>query len=314
MSDMQTTPEVKAILVSDIHLQSKPPIARANESDWFGAMNKPLNELWALQKRCNLVPVVYAGDIFDKWNTGPETINFAIKHLPPGYAIPGQHDLPNHNYGEIKRSAYWTLVSSGILENLEPEKETVITKDILIYSFPWGFKPKPIKPKEGIIQLAIIHAFVWTKDTGYRGASVTHRIGTYRKALSGYDAVAFGDNHKGFIKKIPDGAWVCNCGGFMRRRVDEIDYKPGCGLLHADGSISRYYFTTAGEAFNETSKGEEDLSDKFNMEAFAESLNELGKDGSFDFIAALNRFISDNNVSEETKKIILNACDEGATK
>ena len=314
MSDMQSTPEVKAIFVSDVHLQQKPPLARASEPDWFAAMARPLNELRALQKRCNGVPIFYAGDIFDRWNSPPEVINFALKYLPSGYAIPGQHDLPNHNYGEIKRSAYWTLVKAGTLEDVPGGCNIEVNDDLMVHGFPWGFKPEPIEPVKELLQIAIIHSFVWTKETGYHGAPVTSRIGTYRKALQGYDAVAFGDNHKGFIKKIPDGAWICNCGGFMRRKIDEVDYRPGCGLLHADGSVTRYHFTTAEECFESVSESESVLSDKFDMEAFTEALNELSRDGSFDFVSALKHAITDNKVPKNVAKIILNACDEGMPK
>lgn len=314
MPDVQSTPEAKAIFVSDIHLQQKPPLARASEPDWFTAMARPLNELRALQKRCNGVPIFYAGDIFDRWNSPPEVINFALKYLPEGYSIPGQHDLPNHNYEEIRRSAYWTLVKAGKLLDIRATGQTLINNNIMLHGFPWGFKPGPVDHADDFLQVAIIHSFVWTKDTGYPGAPVTSRIGTYRKALQGYDAVAFGDNHKGFIKKIPDGAWICNCGGFMRRKIDEIDYRPGCGLLHSDGSITRYHFTTAEECFESVSESERALSDKFDMEAFTNALNELGRDGSFDFVSALKRFITDNKVPETVSKIILNACDEGMGK
>ena len=36
------SPQVLAILCSDLHLQMKPPVARSAEPDWFAAMRRPL--------------------------------------------------------------------------------------------------------------------------------------------------------------------------------------------------------------------------------------------------------------------------------
>ena len=105
----KNTENIIAIFAADLHLSLKAPIWRSTEQDWFEAMLRPLVELRTLATLHNC-PIVYAGDIFDKWNSPPELINFAIEHLPKGHAIPGQHDLPLHNYEDIRKSAYWTLV------------------------------------------------------------------------------------------------------------------------------------------------------------------------------------------------------------
>ena len=121
---MSTAPVI-ALLVGDIHLSAKAPLCRAKEPDWFEAMARPLMELVDLQKQIGkesdgIPPILCAGDVFDRWNSPPELINFALEYLPPQmYSIPGQHDLPNHNYNEIDRSAYWTLVAANKITNVE---------------------------------------------------------------------------------------------------------------------------------------------------------------------------------------------------
>ena len=54
-------------------------------------MQRSLEQIRDLQKEFDC-PVICAGDIFDKWNSPPELINFAYDNLPEIYAIPGQHD------------------------------------------------------------------------------------------------------------------------------------------------------------------------------------------------------------------------------
>lgn len=104
---------VIAVLCSDIHLCHTCPPARSNEPNWYDAMARTLDELAGIASHY-YVPILCAGDVFDRWNSPPELINFAIKHLPPMHCIPGQHDLPNHSLEDIRRSAYST--SAGCSE------------------------------------------------------------------------------------------------------------------------------------------------------------------------------------------------------
>jgi len=303
-------PDVRAILVADIHLQARAPVCRAGEPDWFAAMAKPLEELYQLTETHD-VPVIYAGDIFDRWCVGPEVINFALEHLPRGYAVPGQHDLPNHNYNEIERSAYWTLVEANHIGNLKPGEEVVLPGNIVATGWPWGFTPEPL-PKERrstVPNIAVVHSLIWTKGTGYPGAPAAGRVGAYNKALAGYDVAVFGDNHKGFITETKGGVTVCNCGGFMRRKSDECDYRPGVGLLHGDGTVVRHYLDTTGEHFAATTAAEKVVEDVLDMGAFVEGLRGLGAQDALDFVAALRRFIADNKTPQRVTEIILEACE-----
>jgi hypothetical protein len=73
-----------------------------------------------LKGRLGNPPIVYVGDIWDHYRQPPEAINWAIRELPKGYAIPGQHDLRHHNYEDIKKTAYWTLMEAGVILDMRP--------------------------------------------------------------------------------------------------------------------------------------------------------------------------------------------------
>ena len=317
--------DVRAIVAADIHLQIRPPLARADEPDWFAAMARPLAALRDLQEQYDGVPIFYAGDIFDRWNSPPELVNFALEHLPRGYAVPGQHDLPNHAYADIGRSAYWTLVKAGHITNLPPMEpytddawydndaafgDDCYTTVPMVYGFPWGWRVCPIEPSNSLT-VCLAHRFVWTKATGYPGAPKEGTMQGIRNAIEGYDAAVFGDNHKGFIRRIKGGPCVCNCGGFMRRKTDEADYRPGVGLLHADGTITRHYFDTDGERFTTFTDAEEAVTQHLDMTAFVEGLQTLGADDALDFENALNRFIRDNKIAEPVARAVLSAYEGG---
>lgn len=302
-------PRVRAILVSDLHLQQRPPLARSCEPDWFDAMARPLAEIRGLLRK-HKAPVIYAGDIFDRWNAGPEVINFALRRLPRGFAVPGQHDLPNHDYDQMERSAYGTLVAADHLVNLPPGEPYEVAPGLTVTGFPWGVDPHPHERPKGCtdITVAVIHRFIWTKGTGYPGAPEEAHLKAIRRKLKGYDVAVFGDNHKGFL--VPDGPTkIINCGGMMQRKTDEADYRPGCGLLHYDGTITRHYFNTTRDVIIEYTEGESAVERLLDMSAFVGHLRELGEDDELDFRAAVTRFFAENDIDEQVKTIIREALD-----
>lgn len=298
---------MRAIVASDIHLQAKSPVARSAEPDWFEAMARPLREIGALVAEYD-VPVIYAGDIFDRWCAGPEVINFALRELPNGYAIPGQHDLPNHNYNDIERSAYWTLVEAGHLIDMPAGMETRVGFSLYAYAYPWGFPPTPIEPENGMLNIAVCHRFIYTKTTGYPGAPPTATVSAQAGALRGYAAAVFGDNHKGFQAATKGGPFVFNCGGLMRRKTDERDYKPGVGLLLSDGTIKRHYLDTTADKFIQETEAAKAVERLLDLSAFAHELEGLGAGDGLDFTEAVAAFVRANKLPPRVRDIITAAC------
>jgi DNA repair exonuclease SbcCD nuclease subunit len=310
VSDAEELSDVRAIFVSDLHLSATAPLARSAEPDWFAAMQRPLDELKHLIKVSNDAPVLYAGDIFDRWNASAETINFALAHLPYGYAVPGQHDLPNHNYGEIERSAYWTLVAAGLIHNLKPEEPVQVKTNkgeiLELHGFPWGFDPEPVDEDYEKVMIAICHKYVWIPGCEYEGASDTGLVSNWQ--LGGWDAVAFGDNHCGF--DYDDGKTrIINCGGMMRRRINEMAYRPSCGILHEDGTISRHYFDITQDVFAKYTENETIVERLLDASQFVAGLRDLDSGEALDFLLAVRRFLEENNVSPVVADYVRRACE-----
>ena len=282
-------------------------MARSAEPDWFAAMQRPLDEIAALAEHHGCPPILYAGDIFDRWNAGPEIIHFALRHLPHGWAVPGQHDLPNHNYDELHRSAYGVLVEADLLTNIPPGVRMHIGGGVAVTGFPWGFPPKPIETDGDTCEVALIHKFVWIKGCGYPGAADEAFLSI--KNLRGYTVAVYGDNHKGFLvkPKTEKDPWVLNCGGLMRRKIDERDYKPGIGLLMEDGSVTRHHLCTEGEKFTTLTAAEEAVAQTLNMSEFVDELKALGGGDALNFEATMKRFMDQNNTPPDVREVILEA-------
>jgi len=304
---VRTTDKVLAILCADIHLSLRPPRARRKEADWFDAMACSLGELTALANRYE-APILCAGDIFDYWRAEPELINFALNHLPNMYAIPGQHDLPLHNIDLIKRSAFWTMVLAEKIEPIIHKTPILIENDIVVHGFPFGSPILPFEEQSKKYHIALAHDYFWTDVYHFPGAPKEHEASQYRSKIKGYFAVAFGDNHKGFLTKV-NNIPVLNCGTLMRRKTDEAEYEPQIGLLCASGQILIHKLKTSHESLltaKDEAEGVRKMLTAHDLDDFVTGLMELqGK--TFDFLEAIEFAMKEKMVDNNVRQIILEA-------
>lgn len=304
MSHLPKPTEVLAILCSDIHLSHKPPIGRSAEPNWYAAMSRQLERLQSLQEK-HRCPVICAGDLFDRWNSPPELINFAIRNLPEQfYAIPGQHDLPNHRIEDIKRSAYWTLVEAGVVRHLNGTEEF---DNLIVDAYPWGVDVDICRHNAKRICLVVVHAYCWRNKAGsYPGAPKENKVNEWKKRLKGYDAAVFGDNHCGFYDKASN---IFNCGTFMRRKVDD-PLETYVGALLSSGEIYLLTLDNSQDKWVERPEGLRGLEREWELDDFIQDLSQL-ESRSFDFEERLLRFCHDNRVKSEVVDLIQGALEAG---
>lgn len=313
LPDVRAGDKVLAVLLSDIHLDHTPPVWRSAEPDWYAAMERPLRQVYNLcgEHKC---PAVVAGDIFHKWNQPPEMINWAIRRMRLSdfgvYAIPGQHDLPHHRYQDIHKSAYWTLVMAGTVEDLGAGEYRAHSEELVLHSFPWG---TPVTPMEGVFgrfynratHLAVIHEYCWTEGQSFPGCREDQHWKQHEKNLKGFDAAVFGDNHRGFLR-----GKILNSGGLMRRHADEINYSPHVGLLYPGGKIRAVTLDTSEDKFLATDdKSPAHKEASVVLAAFLTTLSQL-KDQLTDFAEACNRWMDKNKTDMEVRKIVLTSLEE----
>lgn len=299
---------VVAVLCSDIHLSHKAPLIRTAEPNWYDAMARPLQQLQII-KDFYKAPIICAGDVFDKWNSPPELINFALECLPKMYSIPGQHDLPYHDNDQIEKSAYWTLAQTEKIYHLEPAVIHVIDS-FRVVAFPWGHEPAPFEQGEKYTSLAVVHKYIWMNEqTSYKDAPRAAKIATVRGSLAGYSSAVFGDNHKGFLST--NGlTQVINCGGFMRRNADQLDYRPQVGLLHSSGKISTVLLDCSEDKFLNISAIEEIANTIQGMSEYLTSLKQLMGGCGLDFRTSIERYLHDKKVRKEVAAKIIETLEE----
>ena len=251
------------------------------------------------------VPFVVAGDLFDKWNPPPELIEFAIRQLPKQtYTIPGQHDLPNHNYELRHKSAYGVLAAAGRITDI-PSNIPYMINGVIVWACPWEHEIKASARRGGHLEICVAHQYLWIKQHSYPGANPQHNVNQMGR-LKRFDASFFGDNHKGFIL-TRRGTTVMNCGGFMRRKSDEQNYQPCVGLLYEDGSVERWALDTTKDHFVRNAELDK-LVPEVDMDEFISEMKRLG-DVAIDFPDHIKRYIANHdlpvNVSEALEKLIV---------
>jgi DNA repair exonuclease SbcCD nuclease subunit len=308
--------KVVAICTSDWHLSHKPPVWRSNEPDWYAAMQRPLDEINNLVKKYKC-KVFCAGDIFDKWNSPPELINWTMQHIPPDvYSIPGQHDIPNHNIREMKKSAYRTLcMGREIICNLHPETYDTFPfmiddANVEIWAWPFGKQLKSI-PVDNTFAIALVHDYAWIPGFSYPNAPKEKHLFMKSQHLIngkyyGYDVIVYGDNHKSFQTQIGKTT-IFNCGTLMRRKSDEENYKPQVGLLYSDGSVEPHYLDISRDKHlaAEEAKPREQM-EELDMDELADELRKLGS-SALDFSDAVKQYCVSKGVKEPVQDIILKA-------
>lgn len=302
---------VVALFIADVHLSVKPPIARSDEPSWFGAMERSLKQLRNLQAQHPNAIVLCAGDIFDRWNSPPELINWALERLPHLHAIPGNHDLPNHRPELAYRSAYGTLVRAGRVTELGGWP--VYSNSLAIYGRPFGEEvPKIRKEADGQgVRVLVTHEYLWTTGSGYLGAPEESRLSNVAKSFRGFDVVIVGDNHIPFERVVKGGTQVVNCGGFFRRKATERDHKPRVGLIHASGAVSFVHLDCAEDKLSD--RGEGDLAKVLGQESeegwmadYVASMKEL-ESTELDFADNIQRALRESKARPEVKKLVLEA-------
>jgi hypothetical protein len=206
------------IVSADLHLQLVPPRCRIEGEDgWLGYQDARLRRIVDIANE-NGEDLYWVGDIFDRAYSPHILISMFIDAMQgldrSCYIMAGNHDLPNHSWEDVNRSAY------GVLSALA---QTGTNKIKLIGSSPYNFIPFG---KDGYFDngsgVLFIHRFVVpTKNDvppGAEAVTAKYLVEEYPEAK----LIICGDNHHKFVKTVVDST-VLNCGCCTKRNIDFKD-------------------------------------------------------------------------------------------
>lgn len=300
---------VQFVYAADLHLGSKPPIARSGE-DWIEAQRRTLRQVSRLCEEHDC-PLVLGGDVFHKWAEPAEIINMALEWLDDvpdrlTFGVAGNHDLKNHNLADIDKTALGTLIRANRMHLLEPNG-VVSIKQVRLHGFSWGVEPTPPKDPHSLsLDIAVIHAYCFNKRTAHPGANPEESVLSWARRLKGYNLALMGDQHTTIHYKT-DGFELFNPGSLMRRNADQKNHRPCVGLVMSDGTVDPVYLDCSKDVLEEgTPQSKPDAPD---AGAFLNELESLGEIG-IDFRASMDRWVAANPVSTRAKALINAAMEE----
>ena len=103
---------------------------------------------------------------------------------------------------------------------------------------------------------------------------------------------------------------IFNCGTLMRRKSDEVDYKPQVGLLYSDGTVKPHYLDISKDIHLTADEAKEaEALDEIDMEVFAAELRKLGS-SALDFADAMKHFWSKEKTKQKVKDLITKAMEK----
>jgi predicted phosphodiesterase len=311
---------VAAIMVSDTHFSHDPPRARSGEKDWYGCMGRQLKELRELQEKYRC-PVLHAGDLFDRWNSPHELVNFLMDRLPLQlYAVCGNHDLPNHRIEDIGRSAFWTLCRAGRITPLMVNAP-VGTGSLRLWGFPAGWERMSlvIDPRKApgslALDVAVCHGYLYRRRSeAHPKAAESGKLSRWKALFAKFDAAVTGDNHATW--KAVFRVWkkrkvrIFNPGAMYRRDADQQEQRPVCGLLLPDGRIKVHRFDCRLDVLSETGAETNNNGEGIDLAAFIAELRKNSEKSALDFRESVKRYLDSNPVPDGARRAVLEALEE----
>ncbi|MFX0132403.1 MAG: metallophosphoesterase [Candidatus Hodarchaeota archaeon] len=204
---------MKILIAADLHLRKDKPKCRLDEN-WIYIQEKSLEKIVILGKAYSVDFYYFPGDIFEYSNVQDEIKNMFLKYFLPVkdkvIMLPGNHDLPYHNYNLINKSSY------GVIRNYFIED-----------GFYYGQKIDNIKTK--FSEFVGIHILVWEKSKPINAEGLSSN--ELFELLPNYKYIFTGDNHHRFIVK-KKGRFIINPGCITRQAADFKNYIPSVYILN----------------------------------------------------------------------------------
>jgi DNA repair exonuclease SbcCD nuclease subunit len=148
-------------------------------------------------------------------------------------AIPGQHDLPNHNLKQYRKSAIGVLSEAEAIKLIGTEHYFALKKYPFLFPFPYGHPIKKLSLEKSIkTPIAMSHQMVienkplWPEQEAPKGHQLLKKFPQYHLILTG-------DNHLPFTIEY-EGRRLVNPGAMTRTVADQVGHEPRIYLWNAE--------------------------------------------------------------------------------
>lgn len=269
-----------ALIIADLHLSYVQPAALA-EPSWMVYQWSVLNSILTLQRGATIkaqaywgdnkpIPVICAGDVFDVPQPPYKLVNMLRYFIEEAggefYAVPGQHDLLNHDVEALASTGYGTVEGLKDLCGLNhyyedgqmicsyPQAEECCDTcpleirrgdfKVNVYGNGWdqyGYflnremleRSNESKLFKELTKVCILHKYIHVgKDTAHAAADGGQHAEYISDDYDGFDFVFSGDNHTPFhYQKNKKHPLIVNIGSTMQRNIGQQKYEPSVVLL-----------------------------------------------------------------------------------
>ena len=212
---------MKILLTADWHIRGDRPRCRIDE-DWIESQRQDIQAVVDIARREKVDEAWVLGDLFHQPRAATEAVNMVLvglkdlREVCPVYILPGNHDLPYHDYGNLEQS------SLGIVLKSFPELQTrEDPSGLTLAAAPFGLDP--VDP----------HSDVWaTHQLTFENDETKPPMAGGKIAQDLLDeapnvrVVVTGDYHRGYVYTGANGRRVITPGCLNIQAADMDDYKP----------------------------------------------------------------------------------------
>ncbi len=289
--------QVIFLACADLHLRDDTPICRTD--DYQKA------QMGKFRMMCNYarefgVPILIAGDIFDNWKPShrlvAQVINWTTGLMV--IAVPGQHDLPQHNLQLLDKSGLGVLEAHGwhVLRGGGGGRELI--PGLLIEGYSFGEEPQKYIKADVILW----HTMNYPGKPPYPGCEAPH-CSKLVDRFPNVKLIITGDNHETFTFTRNETVRIINPGAMMRATADQVDHEPVFFTVDKHLSCQRVKFPIEQGVISDRHLVRAKKRDE-KMESFITSITK-STEISLSFESNMEKYFEKNKTDAAVKTMVL---------
>ena len=215
---------MKILLTADWHIRGDRPRCRVDE-DWIESQRQDIAAVRKIADVNSVDEVWILGDLFHQPRCATEAVVMVLDELKKFRQdiaiLPGNHDMPFHDYGNIDRCSLGIVLKS-FRELHSCAVEEIPGEDLGVCAFPFG-----LDPESPMCDVWATHRLVFRddasrpmKDLGWTAQELLDSAPLVR------EMIVTGDYHHGYIHEGPDGRKVVTPGCLNIQAADMAGYQP----------------------------------------------------------------------------------------
>lgn len=216
---------MKVLLTADWHIRGDRPRCRVDE-DWIGSQRQDIAAVRKVADVNNVDEVWILGDLFHQPRCATEAVVMVLDELKkfkvPVYVLPGNHDLPFHDYENLDRCSLGILLKSFPELHTLDEGDGYDSRGFTLVANPFG-----MDPESPICDVWATHRLVFKDDKSRPMKDLGQTAQELLDAAPSVGAmIVTGDYHHGYVHTGPDNRRVVTPGCLNIQVADMADYRP----------------------------------------------------------------------------------------